>query len=206
MLVLQANTLKVKDVHQQLGYVRAYGERFDTVLKLDALSEDEVTELLQIRSDFDRYLVEGNVLEGQVRILAVNPLLRLGGFMRSPITIQVEVGIEAIELPESKITGRMDLLAVRKASENVNFWVLVVETKESGADAMQGLAQLLTYAYTSLEQQESVWGLTTNGINYRFVQIQAGKPPRYFLMPELNLLDSASAIQLLQVLKAICQA
>jgi hypothetical protein len=205
MVVLQANTLKVKDVHQRLGYTRAYSDRFDTILKLNDLEAQELTELLQIRSDFDRYLIEGSVLENQVRLLAVTPLLRLSGFMRSPITIHLEIGIEAINLPDSQITGRMDLLALRKAEGNVDFWVLVVETKESGADAMQGLAQLLTYAYTSLEHQESVWGLTTNGINYRFVQIQAGQPPRYFLMPELNLLDTQSAIQLLQVLKAIAQ-
>jgi hypothetical protein len=101
----------------------------------------------------------------------------------------------------------MDLLAIRKAPslDQPDFWVLVVESKESGADAMQGLAQLLTYAYGSLAQQQTVWGLTTNGISYRFVQIEAGQPPRYWVMPELNLLDTRSAKQLLQVLKAICQ-
>jgi hypothetical protein len=53
--------------------------------------------------------------------------------------------------------------------------------------------------------QRSVWGLTTNGINYQFVQIQAGEPPQYFLLPELSLLHRESAVSLLQVLKAIGQ-
>jgi hypothetical protein len=48
--------------------------------------------------------------------------------------------------------------------------------------------------------------LTTNGINYQFVQIQAGEPPQYFLLPELSLLHKDSAVSLLQVLKAICQS
>lgn len=64
-----------------------------------------------------------------------------------------------IELPESKITGRMDLLAIRRGENTPDFWVLVVESKESGADAMQGLSQLLTYVYTGLQQQRSVWDL-----------------------------------------------
>lgn len=208
MVLLRAHELTLKAVHDRLGLVRGYVDGFEPALRLEALDKTEVRELLAIRAEFDRYLVEGSVLENQVRLLAVNPLLRLSGFHRSPITIRVEEAIAAIELAETKITGRMDLLAIRKgeSSEQPDFWVLVVESKESGADAMQGLPQLLTYAYSSLEQQKSVWGLTTNGINYRFVQIEAGEPPRYWLMPELNLLDNRSALQLLQVLKAICQA
>jgi hypothetical protein len=99
----------------------------------------------------------------------------------------------------------MDLLAIRTRENGPEFWVLVVESKESGADAMQGLSQLLTYAYSGLQGQRSVWGLTTNGINYQFVNIQAGQPPQYFLLPELSLLHRESALSLLQVLKAIGQ-
>jgi hypothetical protein len=205
MATVQANTLSLKDVHQQLGYQRHYADRLDQFLTLEHLTAAETAELMNIRSEFDRYLVDGTVLEGQVRILSVNPLLRLSGFNRAPITIRVETAIAPIELPESKITGRMDLLAIRTREDGPEFWVLVVESKESGADAMQGLSQLLTYAYAGLQGQRSVWGLTTNGINYQFVNIQAGQPPQYFLLPELSLLHRESALSLLQVLKAIGQ-
>ena len=204
MITLQASSLSLKDVHQRLGYVREYADRWDKFLTLEDLTPEEITELLKIRSQFDRYLVEGKVLEGQVRLLTVNPLLRLSGFMNEPIIIQVKTGIAPIVLQESEITGRMDLLAIRKKLD-VDFWVLIVEAKESGADAMQGLSQLLTYAYSGLQTQRSVWGLTTNGINYQFVQIQSGHPPQYFLLPGLNLLHRESARSLLQVLKAICR-
>jgi hypothetical protein len=214
MVLLRAHELTLKSVHNRLGFVRGYADGFEPLV-LAALEEAEVRELLDIRSQFDRYLVEGSVLESQVRLLAVNPLLRLSGFHQAPITIRVEEAmtsgrsktIAPIDLLDSRITGRMDLLAIRKSQSlaQPDFWVLVVESKESGADAMQGLAQLLTYAYGSLAQQQTVWGLTTNGISYRFVQIEAGQPPRYWVMPELNLLDTRSAKQLLQVLKAICQ-
>jgi hypothetical protein len=205
MATVQANTLSLKDVHQRLGYQRHYADRLDQFLILENLTPAETTELMNIRSEFDRYLVDGTVLEGQVRILSVNPLLRLSGFNRAPITIRVETAIAPIELPESNITGRMDLLAIRTREDGPDFWVLVVESKESGADAMQGLSQLLTYAYSGLQGQRSVWGLTTNGINYQFVNIQAGQPPQYFLLPELSLLHRESALSLLQVLRAIGQ-
>jgi hypothetical protein len=54
--------------------------------------------------------------------------------------------------------------------------------------------------------QRSVWGRTTNGINYQVVKIQAGQPPEYFLLPELSLRHRESAVSLLQVLEAICQS
>lgn len=107
---------------------------------------------------------------------------------------------------DTTITGRIDILAVNNA-KNINpyFWILVIETKNSQIDALAGLPQLLTYAFGSLEHQESAWGLTTNGVSYRFVYLQAGNPLTYQLMPEVNLIDTERAVQLLQILKAICK-
>ena len=101
----------------------------------------------------------------------------------------------------------MDILAVNKATPTITgipFWILVIETKNSLAEVFAGLPQLLTYAYKSLEHQTSVWGLTTNGLRYQFVYLQSGTPPTYQLLPELNLIEPERTIQLLQVLKAIC--
>jgi len=67
------------------------------------------------------------------------------------------------------------------------------------------MAQLLTYAHKTLENQTSVWGLTTNGLSYWFIHIQQGNPPTYRILPEVNLIDSERSIQLLQILKAICK-
>jgi hypothetical protein len=52
----------------------------------------------------------------------------------------------------------------------------VIEAKNSSVEALEGLPQLLTYAYKSLEHQEAVWGLTTNGLSYRFMYLQQGTP------------------------------
>ena len=102
----------------------------------------------------------------------------------------------------------MDILAVNKTEANTTntpFWILVIESKNSSVEALEGLPQLLVYAYRSLEHQESVWGLTTNGLSYRFVYLQQGNPPTYQILPEVNLLDSDRSAQLLQILKAICK-
>ncbi len=107
---------------------------------------------------------------------------------------------------DTHITGRFDIVAVNKEQPTGNsmpLWVLVVESKNSEVDVSTGLPQLLTYAFNSLERQESVWGLTTNGKLNEFVYIHQGNPPTYQFMPILNFFERDRTIQLLQVLKAI---
>jgi hypothetical protein len=178
---------------------------FESLLTLEPITETDRHDLDLIRMNFKRYLSAGRALEGVVRFLAIAPLLQLSGFYAPPITLKVEEGIAPIYLEgeKTKITGRFDLVATKNSETETDFWLLVIETKEGFAAPQIGLPQVLTYAYTSLEHQASVLGLTTNGESYRFVYLQAGEPPTYALLPELNLTDVDRAVQLLQVLKAV---
>ena len=136
--------------------------------------------------------------------------MRLAGFYQFPIRLTMEESIADIAIRDEDkiITGRMDILAVSNAQAeraDGRFWILVIEAKNSEADVFAGLPQLLTYAFKSLEQQLSTWGLVTNGLRYLFVYLKQGTPPTYQLvLPELNLLEPERTIQLLKVLKAIC--
>jgi hypothetical protein len=209
MAILQSKNLSIGDIHRLFNYQRQYNDSFTSLLSLEPLSEFERQELLQIRTDFDNYIIESKVLEGLVKALTVFPLMRLAGFYRSPIKIALEENIAdiVIEDEDTKVTGRLDVLAINKTKLNAakSFWVLVIESKNSEIAVSAGLPQLLTYAYECLEHQKSVWGLTTNGREYQFVYIQQGNPPIYQLMPLLNLMESERAVELLQVLKAICK-
>ena len=210
MTILNARNLSLEDVQRLFGFQEQYADSFTPLLLLEPLTELEQHELLQIQNDFRRYLTAGKVSEGQVKFLVIAPLMRLAGFYRYPIQILLEEDIAEIEIEDEdiKIKGRFDILAVTKAKRtkaNTYFWILLIESKNSQVDILTGLPQLLTYAYKSLEHQESVWGLTTNGRSYLFVNIKHGNPPNYYLMPELNLMGKERSNQLLQVLKAICQ-
>ncbi|MEH1985178.1 MULTISPECIES: hypothetical protein [unclassified Nostoc] len=81
----------------------------------------------------------------------------------------------------------------------------MIETKNSSVNVIEGLPQLLTYAFKSLDQQPSVWGLVTNGQLYQFVYLRHDNQSTYELMPLLNLIQSSDAIELLQVFKGICK-
>ncbi|MEQ9668558.1 restriction endonuclease subunit R [Coleofasciculus sp. G2-EDA-02] len=211
MTTLYAKDLSLKDVHRVLGFQRGYNSSFTPLLSLESLTDFEQQELEQIREDFDNYLIDGEVSEGQVKLLAIAPLLRLAGFYRSPLKISLEENISRITIDDedTSITGRLDILAVNKqrqiTANTSSFWVLVIESKNSQVNALAGLAQLLTYTYNNLEHQESIWGLATNGMHYQFVYIQSENPPTYQLLPFLNLMEAESSMQVLRVLKAIRQ-
>lgn len=210
MTALNAKNLTLSEVLRLLKFQKLPNGSFTPLLSLEPLTEFEQQELIQTCEDFDSYLTDGKVSEGQVKLVSVGPLLRLAGFYRSPIKMFLEEGIAdiAVEDEGATITGRLDLLAIDKntfTTTDVPFWILVIETKNSAIDVLAGLPQLLAYAYKSLEHQTSVWGLVTNGARYQFAYIQSGTPPSFQLMPLLNLMDCEPAIQILQVLKAICK-
>ncbi len=209
MATLQAKNLTLAEVQRLFGFKRELiSSSFTSLLSLEPLTEFEQQELAQIREDFDNYLAEGKVSEGQVKFLVVAPLMRLAGFYKAPLGITLEEDIAEIEIADedTRIKGRLDILAVKKALSKAEaaFWILVIEAKNSEIAALTGLPQLLTYAYKSLEQQPAVWGLTTNGVTYQFVYLSQGNPPIYQLLPDLSLINTERSLQLLQVLKAIC--
>ncbi|WP_341527242.1 restriction endonuclease subunit R [Nostoc sp. UHCC 0302] len=210
MTILNARNLSLEEVQRLFGFQEQYSDSFSHYLSLEPLPEAEQQELLQIRNDFRRYLTAGKVSEGQAKFLVVAPLLRLAGFYRYPIEILLEENIADIEVEDEdiKIKVRFDILAISKAKQTkpqIYFWVLLIESKNSQIDISAGLPQLLTYAYKNLDNQKSVWGLTTNGRSYQFVYLDQGDILIYYLLPELNFMERERSNQLLQVLKGICQ-
>ncbi|MEH2369669.1 restriction endonuclease subunit R [Nostoc sp.] len=207
-LTVEASSLSLNDVHRFLKLEELSNGSFTDFLTLEPLSEFEQQDLLRIRNDFRRYLSAGKISEGLVKFLTIAPLMRLSGFYDVPIRLTMEDSIAiAVEDEDRRITGRMDILAINNPQSNIAppFWVLVIETKNSSVNVIEGLPQLLTYAFKSLEQQLSVWGLVTNGQLYQFVYLRHDNQSTYELMPLLNLSQSPDAIELLQVFKAICQ-
>jgi hypothetical protein len=208
MVALKAKNLTRGDVHRLLGLSPLLNGAFTPMLSLESLTTDEQRELLRIQQEFLKYWEESKISEGQVRFISVAPLLRLAGFNEPPIRLEIEEDIQRIyiEDEDTYVTGRLDLVAVHQDQPSgsvVPLWILVVESKNSDASESTGVAQMLAYAYGSLEQQSSVWGLVTNGVTYQFFYIQKGTPSTYQFMPVLNLFEDDRAMQLLQVLKAI---
>jgi hypothetical protein len=201
-----ASTLSLGDVERLLKLQLLMKQTY--ALPLEPLSGMEQQGLQQLQDNFRAYYRDGKILEGQIQFLFASPLLWLAGYHNPPIRVSLEVGVADIEVLDADvlIKGRMDILAAKRVQENAEIpvlWVLLIESKNSSIDASEGLPQLLSYAYTGLAQQKSVWGMTTNGMDYQFVYVEQGNPPTYTLFPKLSLMYSDQASQLLQLLKAI---
>ncbi|MDF0556138.1 restriction endonuclease subunit R [Kamptonema sp. UHCC 0994] len=212
MTTLNAKNITLNEVRHFFNLQEQFNntDTFSTLLALEPLSEIEQQELLIIRNDFREYISAEKLSEGLVKAITTFPLIRLAGFYHPPIKISLEQDIAEIRIEDEDITltGKLDILAINKTkpiTTEISFWVLVIETKNSAIAPRTGLPQLLTYAYKSLERQESVWGLATNGEFYQFVYIRRGEQPIYQLMPSLTLMEPEPSILLLQVLKAICK-
>lgn len=120
MTILNARNLSLEEVHRFFGFQKQYTDSFSNYLSLEPFTEAEQQEVKQIQHDFDRYLTAGKVSEGQVKFLAVAPLLRLAGFYRYPIEIVLEENIAEIEVEDEdiKIKGRFNILAISKAKHS----------------------------------------------------------------------------------------
>ncbi|MHC5610619.1 MAG: restriction endonuclease subunit R [Nostoc sp.] len=207
---LDATNLSLEDVQRLLKFEEQLNGSITSLLCLKSLTDFEQQELSQISNLFRSYYAAGKISEGQIKFLFLAPLMKLAGFYHSSIKITLEENIAniSVEDEDTNIKRRMDILAVSKTQERIvttPFWILVIESKNSSFNALEGLPQLLTYAYKSLENQTSVWGVTTNGMDYQFVYLQQGNPPIYQLLPKLDITRSESSIELLQVFKSICQ-
>ena len=208
-VILDASNLVLTEVHRLLKLERQIRSSLASLLPLEPLTEIEQQRLVEITRNFESYYDKGKILEGQVKFLFISPLMWLSGFYHPQIEISLEEWIAQIEIEDEDTTikGRMDILAATRVQPEPNLtalWVLIIETKKFSAEVSVGLPQLLTYAYQALEHQESVWGLTTNGMDYQFVYLQKGETSSYQLFPKLNLLYPEQSITLLQAMKAIC--
>ncbi len=208
MVALRAKDIKLQEVCELLGFELIRQGRFEDWLDLLPLEWSEQAGLAAITAELFEYLEYDRISEGQMQLVAIAPLSRLAGYNRAPIEYRVEEDIASIYIDDRDISirGRFDIVAVNRtvqtAEQNL-LWILVVESKNMGASEYVGIAQMLTYAYTSLARQEAVWGLVTNGANYQFFYVQRGENPTYRRMPSLNLLDMEPAERLLRVFKAI---
>lgn len=204
----EINNLTLEDVYRVLRFEEHFNGAIPSSLLLEPVTEFEQQELLKLSYVFRSYYAARSISEGQVKFLFLAPLMWLAGFYHPNITIALEETIADVSLTDTEtlVKLKMDVLAVNKTEFRKNitpFWILVLDNKDLSVEALDGLPQLLTYAYKSLEYQDSVWGLTTNGLSYRFVYVQRGNNPTYQILSEVNLIDYERTVQLLQILKGI---
>jgi len=123
------------------------------------------------------------VLENAINLTIISPILFTAGFYLPPFHIQTEKSIEIqVDHEGQIITGRIDILILKN-----NVWITVIESKRPTLAIDDRLSQLLTYMLASPNPEQPMFGLITNGLNFRFLKLVRDGLPRYATSNEFIL-------------------
>lgn len=168
------------------------------------LTELERSQLAHIQRRFLEHRDRGSLAEGTVDKLMISPLLDLAGLYDSRFTIKTEATVEIeLEDEDEVLQGRIDTLIL-----NDQIWVLVVEAKNSTFALSIALPQLLTYMLSDISPGQALFGLVTNGEEFRFVKLEQDGPKIEFDLSDIfsALPPSRSTLPIVaQILKSLAK-
>lgn len=197
---MQAKELTLHDVKEKFGLRLAENDQYfrEWQDNLPELNDAERRSLDQVKADF-LYLDEYPIPESLVGLVVLSPLLSLAGFYRPPFRVTTEASIRIFAEDEGEtVQGRIDILVIHQ-----QLWVLVIESKQAGFSLKLGIPQALAYMMASPSPEKPVFGLVTNGSNFRFVKLTKQNAPQYALSDELILERGNDLYQVLRILKQL---
>ncbi len=190
-----------------IGYTRQADFFTEWLTELPTLSVTEQAQLTAIQQRFIEHRHRRSLPEGTIDKLMVSPLLDLAGLYDPKFTIRTEASVE-IELTEKDeiLQGRMDTLILCD-----QLWVVVVEAKHSTFALSVAIPQALTYMFSSPHPECPVFGLVTNGEEFRFIKLTIA--PHSTQLSEFDLSDIFSVFppsrsqlpKVVQILKRLKQ-
>lgn len=170
---------------------------------LPPLTEGDRTALEHLQHRFLEHRNRGSLPEGTVDKLIISPLLDLAGLYEPRFTIRTEASVEILLAErDERLQGRIDTLVVHN-----EFWVLVVEAKNTTLSLSTAIPQALTYMLSNPYPHQPVFGLVTNGDEFRFIKLlqKPGENPQFDLSDLFSLMPPhrSRLQQVLQVLKQV---
>jgi hypothetical protein len=171
---------------------------------LPDLTEEEKAQLDRVQENFSGLLRYPPLLENTVKMVVLSRLLDLANFYRSPFHIKSEPPIKLESEGEDgiTITGEIDVLVFRD-----RLWLLVIEAKQVDDSLEIARAQLLAYMLAAPHFHKPVYGLMSNGVDFRFVKLTKSPTPQYAFSNLFNLFNpnGNDLYEVLRVLKHLEQ-
>ena len=166
---------------------------------LPVLTTVEQQQLDHIQSRFLIHRERASLPEGAVDKLMISPLLDLAGLYDPKFTIRTEASVAIVLEDRGEVlTGRMDTLILRD-----RLWVLVVEAKNSTFSLSIALPQILTYMLSASQLDQPLFGLITNGEEFRFVKLQQIHDRAIVDLSDILSVMPASRSRLMQVVQVL---
>lgn len=169
---------------------------------LPELTDIEKQALDRVQEGYFNLVEYPPLLENVVKLTIVSPLLFIAGLYLFPFHIKAEKSLEIRAEDESVIIeGRIDILVLRQ-----NFWVTVIESKQTAFSIEEGLAQILTYMLADPNPETPTFGMITNGVNFRFVKLVREATPKYALSDEFVIDNRGNELySVLKIIKRLSQ-
>ncbi len=205
-LAISKALTSMEQVRSRFSIAYASDENFFPEWKhnLPTLTEPERSQLSHIQRRFIEHRDRGSLPEGTVDKLMISPLLDLAGLYDSRFTIKTEATVEIVlEDQDEILQGRIDTLIL-----NAQIWVLVIEAKKSTFALSIALPQLLTYMLSHATAGQALFGLVTNGEEFRFIKLENSEQKNEFDLSDIFSVLPPSRSQLpivLQILKSFAR-
>jgi uncharacterized protein (DUF1697 family) len=196
------SSLSLSDLKERFALVRDRTHPFFE----QSLSNYEQQALIRLKRNYEN-IIETNPLEEVVKLVVVAPLLDLAGFYQPPFSIRTEVSTKLIATEGNQtFTGSIDVLVVKR-----QFWILVIESKQSRFDVTSGIPQALSYMLGQPPQTQAIaennrYGMVTNGREVVFLMLNPEPSPTYVQSRIYQVVEAEEDLtQILQGLKTIGQ-
>jgi hypothetical protein len=204
MVALQARNVTLRDLQEKFNLQRTEDDRFfrEWQDNLPELSDAEKHQLDRVRTNFSNLLNDPPLLENTVKMVVLSSLLDLANFYLPPFNIRSEPPVKLQSEDEGvTITGEIDVLVLCE-----RIWILVIETKRVDYSLEAARSQLLAYMLAAPDRSQPVYGLMTNGVDFRFIKLSQEQAPQYAMSQAFNLFNAGNDLYpVLRILKRLGQ-
>ncbi|NEQ96765.1 MAG: restriction endonuclease subunit R [Cyanothece sp. SIO2G6] len=174
---------------------------------LPELTTYEKERLDQVKAHFLALTQRSLISENLVKMAVVSPLLELAGFYNGNVQVRDEIPVEISGLDQDVLyRGRIDILVFQE-----KLWVVAIESKHSQFSLNKAMPQALAYMLASpnanADPPQDMFGLLTNGSDFRFLKVTHQSTPVYSVSSIFSLVDPGNDLYtVLQILKALAQS
>ncbi len=180
-VTLQAKTLTMGQLQDRFHIQRIKDAAFFTEWRVDLpeLTDAEQQFLSEVGDEYDYLSQRDGMAESLVKMVVVSPLLKLAGFYRLPFQVTAEYKVDLVtEDGDMVVRGSIDLLVIQD-----QLWVVSIEAKRSQYSLEVGYPQVLFSMLSRCQSQpaaqQPIFGLITNGGEFRFLKLVQQTYPCY---------------------------
>ncbi|NJL91826.1 MAG: restriction endonuclease subunit R [Coleofasciculaceae cyanobacterium SM2_1_6] len=199
---INAQTIDLRYLIDNFGLQRIREPQFFSEWQesLPELTLMEKELLDRIQASYFNLIEYPPVLENAINLTIISPILFTAGFYLPPFHVQTEKSIEIqVDHEGQIITGRIDILILKN-----NIWITIIESKRPTLAIDDRLSQLLTYMLAIPNPEQPMFGLITNGLNFRFLKLVRDGSPRYATSDEFILDNQGNELyDVLKILKKL---